>query len=272
LDIQPCGLSLEQQRTFAEEAMTKADTYRAQLRTLEVWDAWLQQESGLPGPRANLELIAAVAEQGDEAFFQHCLALDSPPVGVNTPQAFLVICGIVGCGRLLAAGRADLLPILRSYANDLRWRMREGVVLALQYLGAADMPALLDLMEPWSRGNPFEQRAAAAALCEPKLLTEREHAERVLATLDAITRSLNQSTDRKSEAFQALRKGLGYCWSVAVVAAPEPGKRMIERWLSTSDSDIGWIMRENLAKHRLVRMDAVWVAQAQAQLQQSRLS
>ena len=58
--------------------MTKAATYRAQLRALESWDAWLQQESSLPGPRANLELIAAVAEEGGEAFFPHCLALDSP--------------------------------------------------------------------------------------------------------------------------------------------------------------------------------------------------
>jgi hypothetical protein len=248
--------------------MTKADTYRAQLRRLESWDDWLQQESGLPGPRANLELIAVVAEEGDEAFFRHCLVLDSPPVGVSTPQAFLVICGIVGCGRLLATGRTDLLPILRSYANDLRWRMREGVVLGLQCLGAADMPALLDLMEPWSRGNPFEQRAAAAALCEPKLLTNPDHAERVLAILDSITASISQVADRKSEAFQALRKGLGYCWSVAVVAAPEQGKQMMERWLSSTDLDVSWVMRENLTKNRLLRMDAAWVAQAQ--LQQSR--
>src|SRR5262245_46405914 len=155
--------------------MTKADTYRAQLRTLESWDAWLQQESGLPGPRANLELIAVVAEEGDEAFFRHCLALDQPPAAANTPRAFLVICGIVGSGKLLASGRADLIPILRGYASDPRWRMREGVVLGLQYLGAADMPALLDLMENWSDGNPFEQRAAAAALCEPKLLTHPDH-------------------------------------------------------------------------------------------------
>ncbi len=242
--------------------MAKINAYRAHLRTLESWDDWLQQESGLPGPRANLELIAAVAEEGSEAFFQHCLALDHPPVGVNTSQAFLVSCGIVGCGRLLASGRADLLPILHRYANDLRWRMREAVVLGLQELGSVDMPALLDLMEPWSRGNPFEQRAAAAALCEPKLLTQREHAERVLAILDSITASISQVEDRKSEALQALRKGLGYCWSVAVVAAPEPGTHLMERWLTSSDPDIRWIMRENLTKNRLLRMDAAWVAQA----------
>ena len=40
--------------------MAKSDTYRAQLRTLQSWDAWLEQESGLPGPRANLELAAVL--------------------------------------------------------------------------------------------------------------------------------------------------------------------------------------------------------------------
>lgn len=242
--------------------MTRRDAYRARLRALEHWDDWLLRESGLPGPRANLELIATVAEEGDEAFFQHCLALDTPPADGNTPRAFLVICGIVGYGRLLAAGRADLLPILRGYASDRRWRMREAVVLGLQELGTVDMPALLALMELWSRGNPFEQRAAAAALCEPKLLTNRDHAGRVLAMLDSITASIDEVEHRKDEAFQALRKGLGYCWSVAVVAAPELGKPLMERWLASHDPDIRWIMRENLAKKRLIRMDAAWVARA----------
>jgi hypothetical protein len=250
--------------------MAKVDIYRTQLRTLEHWDAWLQQESGLPGPRANLELAAAVAEEGDEPFFRHCLELDAPPAPANSPLEFLVFCGIVGYGKLLAAGRSTVLPLLRRYASDPRWRLREGVVLGLQYLGAADMPALLDLMELWSSGNPFEQRAAAAALCEPKLLTNLQamSSERVLAVLDSITASIGGLADRKSDAFQALRKGLGYCWSVAVVAAPEQGKLLMERWLTSADPDIRWIMRENLAKNRLIRLDAAWVAQAQAQLQQ----
>jgi len=57
----------------------------------------------------------------------------------------------------------------------------------------------------------------------------------------------------------ALRKGLGYCWSVAVVAAPGTGKKMMETWFSSDDKDIVWIMKENLRKKRLIRMDAEWV-------------
>src|SRR2546423_6914833 len=41
------------------------DTYRAQLKKLKDWEPYLKKHSGLPGPRANLELVAAVAEEAD---------------------------------------------------------------------------------------------------------------------------------------------------------------------------------------------------------------
>jgi hypothetical protein len=34
----------------------------------------------------------------------------------------------------------------------------------------------------------------------------------------------------------------------------------MERWLASDDRDVRWIMRENLRKRRLARMDAAWVA------------
>ena len=43
--------------------------------------------------------------------------------------------------------------------------------MALQRWGDADMDGLLAAMTDWAAGNPWEQRAAAAALCEPRLLT-----------------------------------------------------------------------------------------------------
>ena len=35
----------------------------------------------------------------------------------------------------------------------------------------------------------------------------------------------------------------------------------MEHWLAGPDPDIRWIMRENLKKNRLVKMDAEWVSQ-----------
>lgn len=246
--------------------MTQIDTYRQTLRTLTDWEPYLLAASGLPGPRGNLELAQAVADEGDEPLFWHFLTFDAATAPTNTPQEFLAFCGVVGLGRLLAGGRTDLLPTLRTHANDPRWRTREGVAMALQRWGQVDMDALLAEMTTWSQGTPLEQRAAAAALCEPALLHNPKHATQTLYILDTITASLTQSHDRRSEAFQALRKGLAYCWSVAVAANPTEGKPLFERWLASTDHDVRWIMRQNLAKQRLVRIDPGWVSACQAQL------
>ena len=240
--------------------MSKVDDYRHTLHTLTDWDSFLLQESGLPGPRGNLELAQAVADAGEEALFRRYLSFDADKAPTNSPQEFLAFCGVVGLGRLLAEGRREFLATLRSCASDPRWRTREGVAMALQRLGDRDMDALLLAMEAWSKGNPLEQRAAAAALCEPRLLREPEQVRRVLLVLDDITAAVGNMAERKGDAFRALRKGLGYCWSVAVVALPEEGKQRMERWLGSNDKDIRWIMRENLKKNRLVRMDTAWVA------------
>jgi hypothetical protein len=40
----------------------------------------------------------------------------------------------------------------------------------------------------------------------------------------------------------------------------------MERWLGSEDRDVRWIMRQNLAKQRLVRCDANWVASSLSRL------
>lgn len=246
--------------------MTKVDGYREQLRTLGEWDTFLLERSGLPGPRGNLELARAVAEEGDEELFKRFLGFTAEKAPTNSAEEFLAFCGVLGVGRLLAQGEMQHLSTLRSFASDPRWRVREAVAMALQRLGGVDMRSLLRVMELWSQGSPLEQRAAAASLCEPRLLVDRAHVERVLGILDQITASVQRTTDRRNEQFKALRKGLGYCWSVAVAACPEEGKRMMEKWFSSGDKDVIWIMKENLRKKRLARMDAEWVEGARARL------
>ena len=44
-----------------------------------------------------------------------------------------------------------------------------------------------------------------------------------------------------------------------ITALPEKGKKMMEKWFSGDDKDMLWIMKENLRKNRLTRMDAKWV-------------
>ena len=246
--------------------MAKREEYQTKLKQLKNWDLFLLKESGLPGPRANLELIQAVADEGNAELFERYLAFDPLQAPTNSPQVFLAVCGIVGLGRLAAEGNRSVLKTLRGFASDPRWRMREGVAMALQRLGDQDMNALLREAAKWSKGNPLEQRAAAAGICEPRLLHNAEQATQVLKILNDITASIAKIDDRKSDAFIALRKGLAYCWSVAVAALPDEGKRNMEPWFSSQDKDVIWIMKENLKKNRLARMDAAWVKEWQAKL------
>jgi len=159
---------------------------------------------------------------------------------------------------LIAEGQSKLWPTLRTCASDPRWRMREAVAMALQRVGQADMETLLDNVESWSKGTWLEMRAAAAGLAEPALLREEKHILRALEILDHITLEVEAAQER-GEDFKTLRKGLGYCWSVTVAAIPAQGKRFMERWLSSTDKDVRWIMKENLKKNRLRMMDAGWV-------------
>jgi hypothetical protein len=238
---------------------SKIERYQEALREMEKWEPFLLEESGLPGRRANLELAHAVAEEGDAALFGRLRRFDAEQAPTNSPQEFLAFCGVLGLGRLLAEGEWDLLQTVRRHASDGRWRIREAVAMALQRFGRADMDALLKAMAEWSLGNPLEQRAAAAALCEPGLLGKEAHVEKVFQVLDGIMASVEGTGERRSEGFRALRKGMGYCWSVAVAAMPDAGKVRMERWFASEDRDVRWIMKENLRKKRVARMDARWV-------------
>jgi len=238
--------------------MSKQQEYRELLRSLQDWDAYLLRESGLPGPRGNIELGQAVADEGNLALFQRLLTYSAERAPVNTPEEFLAFCGILGLGRLVAEGHMEHVPTLRGCASDPRWRAREAVAMALQRLGDANMDRLVAEMREWARGSPLEQRAAAAALCEPRLLKDPRHAQAVLDILDQITASILANPSRRSEEFLALRKGMAYCWSVAVAALPEEGKPRLEKWLAESDPDVRWIMKENLKKNRLQKIDSIW--------------
>ncbi len=139
------------------------------------------------------------------------------------------------------------LGALRAQANDPRWRVREGVAMALQRLG---WEAILPAMREWAAGTPLERRAVVGGLCEPALL-DASRAVILLGLLDEITDGVTREPDRRSDEFKALRKALGYGWSVAVAAAPDEGRRAMGRWRESGDRDVAWIMRENLKKKRI---------------------
>jgi len=239
--------------------LTRTADYRTALKGLTDWESFLLANSGLPGPRGNLELAQAAAEEGDLERFEGWLAFTPELAPVNDPHEFLAFCGVVGLGRLAAEGQIDLIGRIRPFASDPRWRMREGVAMALQQVGDRDPGLWLEVAGQWAQGSWLEKRAVVAALAEPRLLKDPQVIPAVLQLFDGITASLLGAKDRKAEDFRVLRQALGYGWSVVVAADPAAGKPRLERWFVVADPDIQWAMRENLKKNRLKRMDPEWV-------------
>jgi hypothetical protein len=237
----------------------KIEEYRRELRRLRMWEPYLLEHSGLPGPRGNIELGQAAADVGDRRRFDRLLRWTPERAPVGSREEFLAFCGTVGLGKLAAEGDPTAIAQLRAQASDPRWRIREAVAMGLQRIGEADMRVLLRECRRWARGNDLERRAAVAGPCEPALLRDERDVVAVLSILDRVTDGLTRSSDRRSDGFQALRKALAYCWSVAVAAAPEAGRPLMERWMASDDRDVRWVMRQNLGKRRIGAAGAEWV-------------
>ena len=231
--------------------MGRVEEYRFQLQGLPVadWPAFLGSHSGLPGPRGNLELARAVAEEADPATADTLIA---------SGDEYLVFCGVVTLGRLLADGvPGDLENRLRHHATDGRWRVREAVAMALQRLGDADVPRLLALVTDWAAdAHPLVQRAAVAGICEPRLLRTTEASATAVDTCERVTRSLaaRPREERRDPVLRTLRQALGYCWSVAVAADPVRGLPRFAELSADPDPDVAWVVRENRRKARLARL------------------
>ena len=210
---------------------------------------YLTTHSDLPGPRGNLELIAAAAD-----VLARQLALEL----ADEADEYLRCCGVVTLGRLVLDDPADAGPLalLTARAADPLWRVREAVAMAAQRIGDADPVRLCTLVEAWVRdGDPLVVRAGVAAVCEPRLLRDPATAQAAVAACERATAHLLAvpADRRRDGSVRVLRQGLGYCWSVAVAAEPARGLPAFDA-LPLDDPDVAWVVRENRTKKRLVQL------------------
>src|SRR6266567_7797353 len=123
----------------AAQMAGRVQYYRAELKKRRgEWEVYLKANSGLPGPRANLELVEAVGDEADADLLWRLSA---------SSDDFLALCGTAGLGRLATTDSEAVLAWLKELAEDPRWRVREGVAIALQRMGREDMPQLIASME-----------------------------------------------------------------------------------------------------------------------------
>jgi hypothetical protein len=237
---------------------TRVEEYRQKLRASKDVEGFLRSHSGLPGPRGNLELAHAFALEGSVADVRRFASLDANAAPENTPGSFLAFCGILGLSRMVVRRDREAEASLRRRASDPRWRVREAVATSLQLVGDDDRRTFARIVTSLARGTSLEQRAAVAAVAEPRLLSDAASVGAGLKLLDRVTASLAKAPRPLDEAEMTLRQALAYAWSVVVAAGPAKGKPIMEGWLTSEDPDIQWLMRQNLSKKRLQKMDSAW--------------
>jgi len=232
---------------------------------------YLVANSNLPGRRGNLELLTALGDavaKAQPSSMARLWALSaeladvSPDeADVNDPASFLVYAGAVAIGAIGSVSAVYItraLLRLRVLARDPRWRVRESVAFGLQRLLQAESDATLTALETWGGdGDLLEMRAAAVAVAHPPLLRDATFALRALTLHRSILDQLAAipKADRRTEPFRVLRKGLAFAISVVACGVPDAGFAYLEALAGVNDRDVTWIVRQNLRKKRLQRLD-----------------
>ena len=230
---------------------------------------YLRDNSRLPGPRANLELandVSSLLASSVPKYPENVRTLinqfangDRKMVASNTPDEFIMLCGIIAfgtCAAVYSPWREESFEMLSHYACSTHWRVREGVAIAYQHLLIAVPHETIDcLTKLATTGNCLQQRATIAAIAEPPLLYDAELVAAALKIQRIVLERFRHTPkyDRKTEDLRTLRRTLGYTISVITAALPERGFALMRECASWNDPDITWILRENLKKKRLAK-------------------
>ncbi|TGE36839.1 hypothetical protein E4K67_17200 [Desulfosporosinus fructosivorans] len=228
----------------------------------------LLNNSNLPGPRSNLELVYAFADHfrsNDLVTYKWELlqrflnfGLDSDPH--NSPAEFLPICALVALGTFYIKAESSIqkqiVSILWDFANNSNWRLREAVAMSFQCIEEQDFDLIPPLFN--QRINDvslLEMRAIIAALAHPPVLKVEPNSVFCLLISDIFLSKVVtlDVSKRKTEEFRVLRKGLEYSLSVFVASLPAKGFAFLSKWVMVNDTDIKKILKSNLGKSRLTK-------------------
>jgi hypothetical protein len=212
-------------------------------------ERFIIDNSNLPGPRGNLELIFGLAEIYDDLdVLLRWTKITEKQADVNNPKSFLPICSAVCLGKIYTKTKdRQIIAILKQLANDGRWRMREAVAFGFQLIGEDDFNELKTIFSQWiKKSNNFEKRAMLVALAHPKFLNE-ENSKFCFEIAEIVLKEMDRENN-----FDVLRKGLEFTISVFASANLKSGFNFMKRWIG-KDKVIDKIIRENLKKNRVAR-------------------
>jgi hypothetical protein len=169
----------------------------------------LRIQSGLPGTRMNTTLAQAFASEcaargkAADKLIQGMSELQEDTPG-QSEREFLVVCGVLAIAARATtdtkdpAMRKKAIRILHDASEDVRFRVREIVPVALAKLGAVMGDTLVHELASWMDGF-FQATAALLAMAQPNFLPMIDDVDAALARLDeayALAKNAARSTSR----------------------------------------------------------------------------
>ena len=215
--------------------------------------------SGLPGPRPNVALARALADDVTraghraDAFVRELLALDAdraPPGSAGEYFPF------VGALALAARHRAGIDPKgaiddLHTMAEDVRKLVRSGVVLALREVAHGRERDLPDLLAGFMDGY-LHAAVALEALTGRDVLTAIGDASGVVARLDDAFRMVEEAprAHERTQGLRSLVHVLGVAQAAALVRFPRELLPWLTERAATKHPDLRRAIDDTLARFR----------------------
>ena len=238
--------------------------------------AFLARHSGLPGVKANANIILAFASHAAtrgrraDALVRTMVLLDADRAPGGTELEILPVCGVAAIAAR-AVSDAKIVPasleLLEAAAEDLRYRVRDEVPRALARIGAIRGEPLVAELKGWMDG--FFQSAAVliAATDNGWLSTIHSDTEIVLRLDEAF--QLARGADRADErypGYKALIEALSVTPGVIAARFGAPVFDRLVAWSTVKEPMLREAIVKSLGGTRLSKRFAADIARVHAAL------
>lgn len=208
----------------------------------------LRRASGLPGKHANLKVAWAFANEcaargaRADALVTRLATLSADEAPGATDYEFLPICGVLAAGERAvtdAKARARFLKVLHGAADDLRFRVREAVPLALARIGEVFGDGLLAECARWTDGY-FHAAALLLSFREGEWLGSAHDTDALLARVDEAFQ-LARDASRAAARYPGYKALLDALYVAPALVALRVGPRafsVFHPWVKTNEPSL----------------------------------
>jgi hypothetical protein len=220
--------------------------------------ALICRHSGLPGPRPNFPLAAAlgrhVASYGARAdALLRELCAGSPDAAPAGAAEYLPICGAQAlAARYLAQDRPqEALSLLRAMAEDTRRLVREGVIAALSEIAHARAGELVSALRAWT-DEYLPAAVALEGLSTRGVLDRISTPEELLSRLDEAFILLEGASrsDQRSQGYRELVRTLADASANIMGRFADKAGPLLEARAATAEEDLRALLESAVEQGR----------------------